>query len=71
VGEAKSERLNLMLESTTESVNEIEAAAEKLAAEAGLDEDERFHVSMAAREAAVTPFCTATSTTLQAGCRQL
>ena len=53
MGEAKSERLNLMLESTTESVNEIEAAAEKLAAEAGLDEDERFHVSMAAREAAV------------------
>ena len=27
-----------------ESVNEVEAAAEKLAAEAGLDEDECFHV---------------------------
>jgi serine/threonine-protein kinase RsbW len=36
-----------------ESVAVVEAAAEKLAAEAGLDEDERFHVSMAAREAAV------------------
>jgi serine/threonine-protein kinase RsbW len=36
-----------------ESVAEIEATAEKLASEAGLDEDERFHVSMAAREAAV------------------
>jgi serine/threonine-protein kinase RsbW len=36
-----------------ESVAEIEAAAEKLATEAGLDEDERFHVTMAAREAAV------------------
>jgi serine/threonine-protein kinase RsbW len=36
-----------------ESVAEIEATAEKLAAEAGLDEDERFHVTMAAREAAV------------------
>jgi serine/threonine-protein kinase RsbW len=36
-----------------ESVAEIEAAAEKMAAEAGLDEDERFHVTMAAREAAV------------------
>jgi serine/threonine-protein kinase RsbW len=36
-----------------ESVGEVEAAAEKLAAEAGLDEDERFHVTMAVREAAV------------------
>jgi len=36
-----------------ESVAEVEAAAEKLAAEAGLDEDERFHMSMAAREAVV------------------
>jgi serine/threonine-protein kinase RsbW len=34
-----------------ESVAEVEAAAQKLAAEAGLDEC--FHVSMAAREAAV------------------
>jgi serine/threonine-protein kinase RsbW len=36
-----------------ESVCEVEAAAEKMAEEAGLDEDERFHVSMAVREAAV------------------
>jgi serine/threonine-protein kinase RsbW len=36
-----------------ESVAEVESAAEKLATEAGLDEDERFHVTMAAREAAV------------------
>ena len=36
-----------------ESVAEVEAAAERLSAEAGLDEDERFHVAMAAREAAV------------------
>lgn len=36
-----------------ESVGEVEAAAEKIAEEAGLDEDERFHVSMAVREAAV------------------
>ncbi len=36
-----------------ESVAEVEAAAERLAAEAGLDEDERFHIAMAAREAAV------------------
>ncbi len=46
-------RLSLQLKSTMESVAEVEAAAEKLAAEAGLDEDERFHVTMAAREAAV------------------
>ena len=36
-----------------ESVGEVEAAADKLAAEAGLDEDERFHITMAVREAAV------------------
>lgn len=36
-----------------ESVAEIEAAAEKMAEEAGLDEDTRFHVTMAVREAAV------------------
>jgi serine/threonine-protein kinase RsbW len=36
-----------------ESVGKVEAAAEKLAADAGLDEDQRFHVSMAVREAAL------------------
>ncbi len=36
-----------------ESVGEVEAAAERLATDAGLDEDERFHVTMAVREAAV------------------
>jgi serine/threonine-protein kinase RsbW len=46
-------RLTLSLKSTMESVSEVEAAAERLAAEAGLDEDEQFHVAMAAREAAV------------------
>ncbi len=53
MGETKSERLHLTLQSTTESVNQIEAVAEKLATEAGVDEDECFHVSMAAREGAV------------------
>lgn len=43
----------IRLNSTMESVAEIEAAAEKLAEEAGLDEDTRFHVTMAVREAAV------------------
>jgi serine/threonine-protein kinase RsbW len=36
-----------------ESVAQVEAAAEKLAAEAGLDEDARFQIAMAAREGAV------------------
>jgi serine/threonine-protein kinase RsbW len=36
-----------------ESVSEVEAMAEKIAAEAGLDEDASFHVTMAVREAAV------------------
>ena len=53
MSEAKAGRLTLTLKSTMESVDEIEAAAEKLAAESGLDENERFHVAMAAREAAV------------------
>ncbi len=53
VTESKTGRLSISLTSTMESVDEVEAAAEKLAAEAGLDEDELFHVTMAAREAAV------------------
>lgn len=36
-----------------ESVSEVEAIAEKLASQAGLDEDECFRVTMAVREAAV------------------
>lgn len=36
-----------------ESVGEVETAAEKLAQEAGLDEDQRFHFVMAVREAAI------------------
>ena len=36
-----------------DSVSEVEALAEKVAAQAGLDEDASFHVTMAVREAAV------------------
>lgn len=46
-------RLSFTLSSTMESASELEAAAERMACEAGLDEDARFHVSMAVREAAV------------------
>lgn len=41
------------LNSSMESVSEVEAAADQLAAEAGLDEDQRFHIGMAVREAAI------------------
>ncbi len=36
-----------------ESVGEVEAAADKLAGEAGLNDDQRFGMAMAVREAAV------------------
>jgi serine/threonine-protein kinase RsbW len=36
-----------------ESVSEVEAAAERLAEQAGIDEEDRFRVTMAVREAAV------------------
>lgn len=36
-----------------DSVCEVEAAADKLAEDAGLNEDQRFHVTMAVREAVV------------------
>jgi serine/threonine-protein kinase RsbW len=46
-------RWSFRLNSTMESVSEVEGTAERLATEAGLDEDERFHVTMAIREAAI------------------
>jgi len=45
--------VNLVLSSTMESVAEVEAAAERLAVEAELDDDECFKIAMALREAAV------------------
>ncbi len=45
--------LSFKLASTMDSVAEVEAAAEKQAQAAGLDEDESFRVVMAVREAAV------------------
>jgi len=45
--------LRFSLPSTMESVGVVEAAADKLAAQACLDEDERFRLTMAVREAAV------------------
>lgn len=53
MGECKQQALQLALNSTMESVGQVEAAAEKLAAEAGCDEDQCFQIAMALREAAV------------------
>jgi serine/threonine-protein kinase RsbW len=53
VSAPKEERIELSLSSTMESVGEVEAIAEKIATDAGLDEDERFRIAMAVREAAV------------------
>jgi serine/threonine-protein kinase RsbW len=53
VNETKAERMNLTLASSLESIARIEALAEKLAAEAGLDEDGCFSVTMAVHEAVV------------------
>jgi serine/threonine-protein kinase RsbW len=47
------EPMRLSLSSNMDSVSEVEAAADKLAEKAGLDEDERFRLGMAVREAAV------------------
>jgi serine/threonine-protein kinase RsbW len=46
-------RQSFRLNSTMDSVGEVEAVADQLATDAGLDEDQRFHVAMAVREAAV------------------
>ncbi len=51
--EPQTGRLRLQLTSTMESVAEVEATAERLTQEAGMDEDEAFKVVMAVREAAV------------------
>jgi serine/threonine-protein kinase RsbW len=49
----RMEKLSFLLSSTLESVGQLEAAAEELAMEAGLDEDTRFKVALAVREAAI------------------
>ena len=46
-------RVSYTLESTLESVNQVEQKATEVAAGAGLGEDEQYQVAMAVREAAV------------------
>lgn len=53
MNEPSKERWSFKLNSTMESVSEVEAAADKMAAEAGLDDDLRFHITMAVHEATV------------------
>lgn len=50
---AKEGPFRFSLNSTMDSVSEVEATAEKYASRAGLDEDEQFRVTMAVREATV------------------
>jgi serine/threonine-protein kinase RsbW len=47
------ERRSFKLNSTMESVAEVEAAADQLGIDAGLDEEQLFHIAMAVREAAI------------------
>lgn len=49
----QAENREFLLRSTMESVAQVEAAAERLALDAGLDEDQRFNIAMAVREAAI------------------
>jgi serine/threonine-protein kinase RsbW len=53
VSAANKEKWSFRLDSTMDSVGVVEAAAERMAAQAGLDEDQVFHVTMAVREATV------------------
>ncbi|MGC1872917.1 MAG: ATP-binding protein [Acidobacteriaceae bacterium] len=46
-------RFSYTLDSSLDSVNKVEEAAEQLAQKSGLDEDQTFQLTMAVREAAV------------------
>jgi len=49
----QASRITYTLDSSLDSVNKVEQAAEQMARKAGVDEDEIFRISMAVREAAV------------------
>jgi serine/threonine-protein kinase RsbW len=53
VSEPSKGRWSFKLNSTMESVSEVEAAADKMVTEAGVDDDLRFHITMAVHEATV------------------
>lgn len=53
VADSIASRFTYTLDSSLESVNKVEQAAEQLAQKAGLEEDTVFQISMAVREAAV------------------
>jgi serine/threonine-protein kinase RsbW len=53
VSAAKKDRWSFKLDSTMDNVGVVEAAAERMATDAGLEEDQVFHLTMAVREATV------------------
>lgn len=53
VTERQASPMTYTLTSSLESVSQVEQTAERLAKDAGLDEDETFRVTMAVREAAI------------------
>jgi len=58
-------RVSYTLESTLESVNQVEQKASEVAARAGFGEDEQYQVAMAVREAAGKRFVVAYETTVE------
>jgi serine/threonine-protein kinase RsbW len=53
LGDGKTKRVSLTLDSVLDSVETVEQTAESFAREAGFDEDTASNISMVAREAAV------------------
>ncbi len=53
VVDSMASRFSYTLDSSLDSVNKVEEAAEQLAQKSGLDEDQTFQLTMAVREAAV------------------
>ncbi len=51
--QSEASRITYTLDSSLDSVNQVEQTAEQVAQKAGLDEDEVYRVAMATREAAV------------------
>jgi serine/threonine-protein kinase RsbW len=53
LADSTTSRMSLKLESSLDSVHQVEQAAEQAANRAGFDEDTSSHIAMAVREAAV------------------
>jgi serine/threonine-protein kinase RsbW len=53
LADSTTSRINLILDSSLDNVDQVEHAAERCAHQAGFDEDTASHIAMAVREAAV------------------